>query len=150
MGLDNGIYLRYRKHLNNPYKDDTQEILDKLIEDEDYDNSYNPYFNNICNAICYWRKCWGLRNSVMSYLGKKYQEYDRSAYELDMEDIDTIIEMILKTIQNPLEWESPVWTWREYLNNNVQNYANLLRLRKDFKDKFLDTEEIAVIWYDSY
>jgi hypothetical protein len=158
MGLDNGIYLRYKKPRENEhvddtdmsYRNDTTVILNELLENEDYPHSSIPYFDAISDDICYWRKCWGLRDTVMRYLGDKYLRVDEYEYVLDLDDINYILETLLRLIQNPAEWQSPIWEWREYLNNNAYNYCNLIRLREDIKDGFIDLNEIEVIWYDSY
>ena len=152
MGLDNGIFLSYknRKGRNeNCGIDDTKEILEELLNNEDYLHSYVPYFDNLSNDICYWRKCWGLRNTFMRYLEGKYNP-DEYEYYLDEEDINQIINILLDAIQNPDDWESPVWSWGEYLNNNVENLGNLLRLRHDIQQGFINLDFVNVIWYDSY
>jgi hypothetical protein len=86
----------------------------------------------------------------MRYLGDKYLRVDEYEYVLDLDDINCILEILLRLIQNPAEWQSPIWEWREYLNNNAYNYCNLIRLREDIKDGFIDLNEIEVVWYDSY
>lgn len=86
----------------------------------------------------------------MAYLGNKYDEIDGYEYRLDAEDIDKIIDILFDIVQHPDHWKSPVWSWVEYLNNNMMNLANILRLREDIRHGFIDLDIIGVIWYDSY
>ena len=124
--------------------------MEELLRNENYTHNFVPYFENISNDICYWRKCWGFRDTVMAYLGNKYDEIDGYEYRLDAEDIDKIIDILFDIAQHPDHWESPVWSWVEYLNNNMMNLANILRLREDIRHGFIDLDIIGVIWYDSY
>lgn len=74
MGLDNGIILRDV----NP-KDLT---INKLIN---LDN-----LGDTSVEICYWRKCWGIRNAII----EKLHLNDGGESKLDIEDIPVIIKIL--------------------------------------------------------
>lgn len=148
MGLDNGILLRKV----NDSKGYDFDFID-IIEEQYSLHSPNPIFRYKTDNfdLCYWRKCWGFRNSVMMYLRNKYStEIDECEYVLDIDDLQTITNLIFSILQNPDNWEKSLFSWEEYINQNCFNLMNILHLIEDIKNGYIDTNEVQVIWYDSY
>lgn len=128
MGLDNGIILRDV----NP-KDLT---INKLVN---LDN-----LGDTSVEICYWRKCWGIRNAII----EKLHLNDGEESKLDIEDIPVIIK-ILFDFYGQTEWEEnadSIWEWDEFKDTLRQQILNLTWLY----DYMLTNPECEVIFYDSY
>ena len=131
MGLDNGIILKV-----NP---ENISITNKLIKlDKTYDD--NP---NI--EICYWRKCWGVRNAIVN---KFHFKQEGGEHKLDIEDIPVIIK-ILFSFCGQTEWEEKadsIWEWEEFKDTLRQQILNLTWLY----DYMLANPDVEVYFYDSY
>lgn len=128
MGLDNGIILRDV----NP----KELIANKLIA---LDNLVDTSVE-----ICYWRKCWGIRNAIV----KKLHFNDNEESKLDVEDIPVIIK-ILFDFYGQTEWEEDadsIWEWDEFKDTLRQQIFNLMWLY----DYMLEHPNAEVIFYDSY
>ena len=131
MGLDNGIFIK------NKYK----ELYDELGPDcwPELDHGDCKY------EICYWRKCWGIRNAIMKKFHFEDGEYE---FKLDKEDIPVIIKILLHFCNNDV-WEdegNPIWSYDEIIETNI-NYIVALKQLIKYWDKHPDLE---VYFYDSY
>lgn len=129
MGLDNGIILRDI----NPKELVVNKLinLDNLLEDTSIE-------------ICYWRKCWGIRNAIV----EKLHFNDNEESKLDVEDIPVIIK-ILFDFYGQIEWEEDadsIWEWDEFKDTLRQQIFNLMWLY----DYMLEHSDAEVIFYDSY
>ena len=134
MGLDNGICVK-------------KNAVTQLI------NINNTFTDDDCNSdeidITYWRKCWGLRNDIMEYLTKKYNVNDSYSFNLEVEDIKQIIE-ILVSWYDKKKWNfesRSIWTWKEIKENlliSIRNLYYLLEKMEDYPNEFI------VYFYDSY
>lgn len=128
MGLDNGIILRDI----NP----KELVVNKLINLDNLEDT--------SAEICYWRKCWGIRNAIVG----KLHFNDNEESKLDIEDIPVIIK-ILFDFYGQTEWEEDadsIWEWDEFKDILRQQIFNLMWLY-DYMLKHSDAE---VIFYDSY
>lgn len=128
MGLDNGIILRDI----NP----KELVVNKLINLDNLEDT--------SAEICYWRKCWGIRNAIVG----KLHFNDNEESKLDIEDIPVIIK-ILFDFYGQTEWEEDadsIWEWDEFKDTLRQQIFNLMWLY-DYMLKHSDAE---VIFYDSY
>lgn len=140
MGLDNGITI---KKTNK-----TERIgLDRFYNLE-YDGSDSL-------EVCYWRKCWGLRNDIINYLSQVYgtstEEYE---WTLDRADIFNIIE-IIKSWRNKKKWNAEgesIWTYKEMKEHLIKDIENLTYLYAKMESHYHDflEDEIKVVFYDSY
>lgn len=131
MGLDNGIILRKV----NP---DTLSI-NKLTK---LDKTYS---DNPDTEVCYWRKCWGIRNAIVD---KFHFDREGGEHKLDAEDIPVIIK-ILFDFYGKEEWEEEadsIWEWDEFKDNLRQQILNLTWLY----DYMLANPDVEVYFYDSY
>lgn len=130
MGLDNGIILRNV----NP----KELAITKLVK---IDTGFNDNFAE----ICYWRKCWGIRNAIVD---KFHFDKDGGEYTLDAEDIPVIIR-ILFDFYGQVEWEDEadsIWEWEEFKETLSQQIMNLTWLY----NYMLEHSDAEVIFYDSY
>lgn len=130
MGLDNGIILNV-----NP---NTITNLNKLVQ---LDKTWgeDPH-----TEVCYWRKCWGIRNAIV----EKLHFNDNEESKLDVEDIPVIIK-ILFDFYGQTEWEEDadsIWEWDEFKDTLRQQIFNLMWLY----DYMLKHSNAEVIFYDSY
>lgn len=129
MGLDNGIQIK-RNEL-------TKRIgLDERFKDE--------YCTDL--EVCYWRKCWGLRDEIIHKLGG---ENDDCEYILTLKDVKNILS-IVEYFFDKDRWNNEgqsIWTWKEmrdHLAGDMKNLSYLIAKMEDYPDGF------EVTFYDSY
>lgn len=130
MGLDNGIKLR----------------------------TYNEILRGrSCNVeICYFRKCWGIREKILDILKANHTEYNTSefgggTYNLDSKDIKDIKKIIKRFLDEDYfnnYADSKVFTYEEYKPILKKAYNNLRWLRWYL---WLCGSNVKRLWfYDSY
>lgn len=130
MGLDNGIILKVNpKNLLN---------INKLIK---LDTTYDEIPNTM---ICYWRKCWGIRDAIIN---KLHFSTNGGQFKLDAEDIPVIIKLLF-TFYGEKEWSDvdAIWEWEEFKDTLRQQILNLTWLY----DYMLANPEAKVYFYDSF
>ena len=131
MGLDNSIEIK-----RTPYTDSISELRQFNL---DWDNKHEYDF-----SVCYWRKCWNIRNGILDILGGRFS--DQWRFHLNTENIDKII-AFLKSL-NKHNWNDDgrsIWTWEEYKNHIKDDIKKLKMLRKLMK-KY----DLKVVFIDSY
>ena len=131
MGLDNSIEIK-----RTPYTDSISELRQFNL---DWDNKHEYDF-----SVCYWRKCWNIRNGILDILGDRFS--DQWRFHLNTENIDKII-AFLKSL-NKHNWNDnggSIWTWEEYKNHIKDDIKKLKMLRKLMK-KY----DLKVVFIDSY
>lgn len=94
--------------------------------------------------ICYWRKCWNIRNIILNNI--EDQDKEKEEYLLSQNDIQIIIG-ILKSF-NKDNWNDnggSIWDWDRYrkkrLRENIKKLKHLLKMMKkyDFEVYFIDS-----------
>lgn len=135
MGLDNGLCVRRTPEVNKI------EELKVFNEPWDKELKYDP-------QICYYRKCWNVRNDILYIIGKRWS--DEYEFPLTADNIDQIIELLQS--YNADNWDDgggSIWEWDDgelsYSNKIKQDIANLQSLRK-----LMDQYDLEVYFYDSY
>lgn len=131
MGLDNGIMVCRKDNL--PFG----------IRHLDYDGWRKEHHLDI--EIAYWRKCWGIRRTILDILGVSSE--DDSEFEMNGCEVLAVIRA-LKTI-NKKNWEERAgdyWTWEEYKNTHRWNIRRLKRLARIMRRH----PDLEVYFYDSY
>ena len=96
MGLDNGIVL------NKP-----TSVIPFYVKVDDWVLSHNSV------EICYWRKCWGIRNEILCLFPEA--EPNDSCLDLTPEHIRAI-RKIIRSFMNRKKWEEEgmsIWTYSE-------------------------------------
>ena len=143
MGLDNGIKLT----LPNPLNEDAVSWYAKL-EKMKYEEG-NLY------EVCYWRKCWGIRNAILeaihyNHRGDPAYKDDQVYYKVDVQDLKDIYK-ILESFMNPNKWKEDadsIWEYDDYIGQSLHNIKNLMWLI-DFIIRNPDIE-VDCEFYDSY
>ena len=135
MGLDNSIEVK-----RNAYTSSIPELQRFTLE---YDKAYEYDFE-----ICYWRKCWNIRNDILWIIGERLS--DKYEYALDKEDIDQIIKLLESYNADNFEDSGGcIWDWDDeeypYSEKIQQDIASLKVLRQ-----LMDKYELEVYFYDSY
>ena len=135
MGLDNSIQIKRNTSTNS---------IPELKQFElSYDNKHQFDFE-----ICYWRKCYNIRNMVMDVV--------EGARDNDNSDIltTTDIEKIIHGLQsfNSANWQEnggSIWDWddeeypySEKIQRDIENLKNLQMLMEKY--------DLEVYFYDSY
>lgn len=130
MGLDNGITVK-----NLSAKDKMKYRIISVDEDDKY----------MSDHICYWRKCWNIRDIITSILHMKRDEHKR---KLDIEDIPAIIRGIYNIATNKEDWDnnSSIWEYSEMKDILLRDILNLDRLINYMKDN----SNAIVEFYDSF
>lgn len=139
MGLDNGIVIKLKPDSTREYSDLVKSIKSFFLY-HDFLDSNNP-------QICYWRKCWNVREIFLKCLNNG-KENDSCYYQIEKDDIEPIIKKLIK-ILNKEEWESDgnsIWEFEEYLPKMITDLANLKLLIK-FMD---ENQDVVVYFYDSF
>ena len=127
MGLDNGVVLKTNLEIDFPHK-----IWDWRNDHQEYD-------------ICYWRKFWGLRNTVVREFN---QEFECARIPLDAEGVGKLL-CILEEFQDRDFYEQngdSIWAYEEYLIHNIRCCENLIWLQ-NFLEEHPNEE---CYFYDSY
>lgn len=132
MGLDNGISIntKYRgENLNLPW----------YVEMGEFDD------------ICYWRKCWGIRDDIVRLL---HMDGKGGTCNLEAEDIPAIIRVIEKYITGgQAYWDEAghsIWEFSEIKENLLQNVGNLLWLKEELERREAEGITDFAYFYDSY
>ena len=135
MGLDNSIEIK-----RNAYTNSIPELRQFELE---YDKAYEYDFE-----ICYWRKCWNIRNDILWIIGERLS--DKYEYTLDKEDIDQIIKLLESYNADNFEDSGDcIWDWddKEYpYSEKIQQDIASLKVLRQLMDKY----ELEVYFYDSY
>lgn len=130
MGLDNGIELRTHKE------------------------TLHHRSNNI--EICYFRKCWGIRDEILGILKDNHSNYNFSEigggmYDLDSKDVKNIKKIIKRFLDEDYfndYADSKIFTYEEYKPILKKAYKNLKWLRWYL---WLCSSNVRRLWfYDSY
>ena len=131
MGLDNGI------NVIRTIETSKIKVLQEFEESWDDEHKYDFH-------VCYWRKCWGLRNDILYLIGKQWDQLtDEYKFKLTINDIDNIIKLLKS--YNAKTWENSIWSWHEHKTHNKKHIKNLKKLKKLMKK-----HSIEVYFYDSY
>lgn len=133
MGLDNGVDL----HVKNV--EDYKKAY-KLFKHEEW---YKP--GEV--EVCYWRKCWGIRNAILRVVDPTVtNEYE---YPVTLDNIDDIIKAF-KHFLHKDTWVyegDTIWDWDKWTRRNqARNLVGLYRLKYWLKKHPEDT----AYFYDSY
>lgn len=128
MGLDNGIRL--------------------MMTEADAKKNGCPFIGSDSESfteICYWRKCYGLRDLIIKNL---QLSNDRVTYTLFYKDVNTIIDILISLTQSEDDWKyaDSIWEYDEYLTN----MCNCILRLKWLKEYWKTHPGIQVIFYDSY
>lgn len=139
MGLENGIIIK-------------KNVMTNLAGLNDYfSDGIDEDGKNTELEVCYWRKCWGIRNDFVDYLRteRNVDIDDIENYILNTQDIIKLIE-ILEYYNKKKTWElegRSIWSWKEFkpiLRKNINDLYYLRAKMEDFPGAF------AIYSYDSY
>lgn len=133
MGLDNSIILK---------KNST--VLPFWLKKQ---FKYEPSENL---EICYWRKCWGIRNTILAMDFENEQEIriNDGVYYLTAKDIHTI-RAILRYFSHGRIWEGEgdsIWSWKEF-RRTLRRQRRALWWLEGYLRK---NPEAVCYFYDSY
>lgn len=136
MGLDNGIEVRRTPEAN--------KIAELKVFNKDYDKELEYDFE-----ICYWRKCWGLRNDILFLIGKRWVPEEEYKFVITKSDVDNIIKLLAS--YNEDTWEDSIWEWTSEedgwsYSEHIKQDIESLKLLRQLMDKY----ELEVYFYDSY
>ena len=133
IGLDNGIIL----------KKNSTVLPFWLKRQFEYEPSENL-------EICYWRKCWGVRNAILAMDFENEQEIlpNDGVYYLTAKDIHTI-RTILRYFSHRKIWEdesNSIWSWEDFRQTLRKQRRALWWLEGYLKRN----PEVVCYFYDSY
>lgn len=127
MGLDNGIMIRGKRHLelNLPYP--AWDWGSRDLE------------------ICYWRKFWGFRNEMVQRFHQKEECADIPLLVDDLQEVIEILENYLDRDYYEMNADS-VWTYEEYLVRIIHDIENIQELIRYMNEN----HDVICYFYDSY
>lgn len=134
MGLDNGIIIKEADAI----KEDLLKC--PCFEWDEYDEKQGY------QHIAYWRKCWGVRNAILSVL--HVDDNGGGDYPIEYDDIPPILRK-LKEFLKPSKWDEDadsIWEYDEYIDTMINIYIRLTWLADYMKDH----KDLKVYFYDSY
>ena len=129
IGLDNGIIVRNAK---NKYKG-IKDFWDGIDAGNDI-------------VVAYWRKCWGIRDQILTVLNEDLE--GGRDYKLGLDELEYVIKLLKEFTKREYwdEYADSIWTFDEFKNNQKQIIKNLKRLYREM-NKY---PNIVVYFYDSY
>lgn len=134
MGLDNGIILKTRRTIE-------EEDIPNYVQIEKLETEENEY------DICYWRKCWSLRNKIVDSI--TFDEKNEGCIrELTVSNITDIIQILVDYLIYPNDWdeENNFWDFADYKEHIAQNIINLGWVRQYLREN----SKAYCYFYDSY
>lgn len=137
MGLDNGIVLKAKEDIEVP----------TFLEVRQANYPYEPIAAipaGKSEEICYWRKCWGIRNEIMWDIGLDEDVY---CCELTSDDVENIIIILEKYIRKDYydEHHRSIWEWKRIVPS-LMRQAEIL----SWANELLEEDKIELEFYDSY
>lgn len=150
MGLDNGIMLRVKTDTIIPADifiskyDITHEGSDLEVRLD-----YIPAEESKVE-ICYWRKCWALRNEIVKVLDVPYMG---GCVAINAKQLDEIIDIIVRYtdkeyydyMANGGGYGGMLWEYDE-MAGSLKQQLRALRWCKEL----METQDIELEFYDSY
>lgn len=129
MGLDNGIIL----------KEEHEKVKDYFLWSTEIQEDKET-------EICYWRKCWNIRDVILRVLHVEGENED--SYPIEVDDIKPIIKGIIKLMSKEAwsNYPGSIWDFDEMAETLVLNLCNLKLLQKYMQDH----PDAQVYFYDSY
>ena len=136
MGLDNGIVLKTKNSIIE--KPSWVKFIGNPAEHDDGSLEYD---------ICYWRKCWNIREAIFNIL----EDDDRREweFELSLNQVVAIRDRLCRFLTEGEDWEElgdSIWSFEEMIPVLTEDILNLSWLIGYMKK---DVHAI-VYFYDSY
>lgn len=134
MGLDNGIMAENVTH---------PKAIDILAKWQD-----QWYRDRTVYEICYWRKCWNVREAILDICGENSPNDWK--YALDISEV-CAIRGYLESLNEKI-WDSEslyggsIWTWEEHEPQNQKHIEALT----DLIEAMQYDPDMRVYFYDSY
>lgn len=137
MGLDNGIVLLIKKDK----KLDFLGTPTSIGSDNKYPSKYE---------VCYWRKCWGIRDAIISVLDPKGLNSNNDEYNIDLEDIPAIIRALQKFLNSKYYEKNAnsIWEYDEYIDTLIIDIFVLMKVEDYLKNN--SPSDYKLYFYDSY
>ena len=142
MGLDNGIHLIMRQKI-----DPKDDIIFNDFEKIDFDEfATNEYKDGYYYDVCYWRKCWNIRDMIFDALDADKNSLS-DTYTIDKpSQIQEIIDGLYRFLQNGEDWEDSIWDFEDMIPQLAQDIVNLSAVKRIMNDY----TNVKVEFYDSY
>lgn len=145
MGLDNGIVLRVKGKI-----DPEERILSiPGIEKDDWYEENHPGFSQY--DICYWRKCWNIRDILFVNCNDAKGKDDYGTYSLTIDELEAIRHSLYLTIcEGPDAWndgDQSIWDFKEAMNFLPWDLVRISALI-DYMEK--NGGRCEAFFYDSY
>ena len=136
MGLENGIVLKTKNSIIE--KPSWVKFIGNPAEHDDGSLEYD---------ICYWRKCWNIREAIFNIL----EDDDRREweFELSLNQVVAIRDRLCRFLTEGEDWEElgdSIWSFEEMIPVLTEDILNLSWLIGYMKK---DVHAI-VYFYDSY
>ena len=129
MGLDNGIIVHNAKNKYKGIKDFWKDIDSR----DDIE-------------VAYWRKCWGIRNQILTVLNKDLEGGED--YKLNAIELKFVIKLLKEFTKRGYwdEYADSIWEYDEFKDQQKRIIKNLKKIQREMKKD----PNIEVYFYDSY
>lgn len=97
--------------------------------------------------VCYWRKCWGIRNKILNAINA---DKDCYSFILTPADVVSVID-ILRKFDDEEYWREnhdSIWSYEDMEETLHQQIENLMNLLDELNQP--DNNILKVEFYDSY
>lgn len=132
MGLDNGIIIKEADKI----REDLEKCPCFVWDDIDGNEQH----------MAYWRKCWGIRDAILTVLHKDHNSCGEHVVEYD--DIRPILKALTPFLGKD-HWDDTadsIWEFDEMIDTMVKIYIRLTWL----EDYMKTHKDLKVYFYDSY
>lgn len=145
MGLDNGILLVIHGKIDED--DDLLRVPGIERADwrkDDQDKNLNYY------EICYWRKCWNIRDAILGVVDKSDVPGEYTVSETALRNIRTILENFLHNGENGWSSDSfgSYWSFERMVPQLAWDIVRISALLKYIEDE--PNKYFEIVFYDSY
>lgn len=147
MGLDNGIILRHRN------KEKIEKILPNYVNigiDDYYTDTNQKSKNDTLWDVCYWRKCWGLRDRILEVLKNKgSDDFEQYEFELMPDNLRAIRDILIDYLTRPFLWDNEnrsIWDFKNMIDHLAQDVVNISWLINVLECD----HKASAFFYDSY
>ena len=146
MGLDNGITLRVKGEINPDAEILTIPGIEKADLNDNTEQGFTYY------EICYWRKCWNIRDILFANCHDAEGKEDCGEYSFTVDELKEVRDSLYHTIcKGPEAWNEEnrsIWTFEEAMNFLPWDIVRISALIDYLQHDGAGRSE--VFFYDSY
>lgn len=146
MGLDNGLFIT-TKHPENFTVPKEFVWRDRDWSGVKCTNGSSMIYSIYSREVCYWRKCWNIREEIIKALGDRW-DGDIYKFELTVEELKRIWKSI-NSLNKKKVWNNSESIW-DYSDMRAVLDQDLINIEWVIEEKKKNPDEFRIYFYDSY